>query len=130
MTYQEKIDKAIIGCDELIIDTLGTYDTSDLEEIIVGLVYNHTFSSADSVQNLIYTLEKVVDTYKGKKDYEPMKCPMCEETNLTHYDYKGTHIYDCSHCAFQGLEYIENNDLSNFNEWKWENHKGETTNGK
>ena len=66
MTYQEKIDKAIIGCDELIIDTLGTYDTSDLEEIIVGLVYNHTFSSADSVQNLIYTLEKVVDTYKGE----------------------------------------------------------------
>lgn len=63
--YSEKIAHIVEKCDDIIIKTLETYDTSDLETIILYLIKNHSFSSADSVQNLIYTLEKVVDEYKG-----------------------------------------------------------------
>ena len=63
MRYEQKIDKLIQDIDELIIETLKEYDTSDLEEIIVGLIENHIFTSKDSIQNLIYTLEKVQDLY-------------------------------------------------------------------
>ena len=61
MESQEKINKIVQETDNLIIDTLGTYDTSDLEDIILGLVENHMFSSKDSIQNLIYSLEKLMD---------------------------------------------------------------------
>ena len=59
--YKDKLNKIVEDTDNLIIDTLGTYDTSDLEDIILGLVINHTFSSKDSIQNLIYSLEKVME---------------------------------------------------------------------
>jgi hypothetical protein len=65
MNYDRKIDRIISDCDDIIIDTLGSYDTSDLEEIVVGLVCNHAFTSHDSIRNLIYTLEKLEDAYKG-----------------------------------------------------------------
>ena len=61
MTYAQKINKIVEDTDNLIIDTLGSYDTSDLEDIVLGLVINHTFSSKDSIQNLIYSLEKVME---------------------------------------------------------------------
>ena len=61
MTYAQKIGKIVEDTDNLIIDTLGTYDTSDLEDIVLGLITNHTFSSKDSIQNLIYSLEKVME---------------------------------------------------------------------
>lgn len=61
MGYEQKLNKIIEDTDNLIIDTLGTYDTSDLEDIIIGLITNHTFSSKDSIQNLIYSLEKVME---------------------------------------------------------------------
>lgn len=63
--YDRKINKIISDCDDIIIDTLGTYDTSDLEDIVVGLVCNHIFTSGDSIRNLIYTLEKLEDIYRG-----------------------------------------------------------------
>lgn len=59
--YKDKLNKIVEDTDDLIIDTLGSYDTSDLEDIILGLVINHTFSSKDSIQNLIYSLEKVME---------------------------------------------------------------------
>lgn len=59
--YKDKLNKIVEDTDDLIIDILGTYDTNDLEDIILGLVINHTFSSKDSIQNLIYSLEKVME---------------------------------------------------------------------
>ena len=61
MTYTMKINKIIQETDDLIIEILKEYDTSDLEEIIIGLVANHTFSSKDSIQGLIYELEKLME---------------------------------------------------------------------
>lgn len=61
MEYQEKINKIVQETDNLIINILEEYDTSDLEDIILGLVENHIFSSKDSIQNLIYSLEKLMD---------------------------------------------------------------------
>lgn len=64
MKYRDKINSIVKDTDKLIISKLKRYDTSDLEEVIVELLYNHTFTSADSIQNLIYTLEKMIDEYK------------------------------------------------------------------
>ena len=64
MEYIDKINSIVKDTDKLIISKLHRYDTSDLEEIIIGLLYNHAFTSADSIQNLIYTLEKMIDEYK------------------------------------------------------------------
>lgn len=58
-TYAQKIAKLISDIDNLIIESLEKYDTLDLQNIIVGLVLNHTFTSGDSVQNLIYALENI-----------------------------------------------------------------------
>ena len=61
MSYREKIEEIVQETDRLIIDKLVEYDTSDLEEIIIGLVMNHTFTSKDSIQGLIYELEKLME---------------------------------------------------------------------
>ena len=61
MTYEMKISRIVDDIDEIIIERLGSYDTSDLEEIIEYLVLNHTFTSKDSIQNLIYSLERLKD---------------------------------------------------------------------
>ena len=61
MNYREKIEEIVQETDRLIIDKLVKYDTSDLEEIIIGLVMNHTFTSKDSIQGLIYELEKLME---------------------------------------------------------------------
>ena len=61
MSYREKIEEIVQETDRLIIDKLVKYDTSDLEEIIIGLVMNHTFTSKDSIQGLIYELEKLME---------------------------------------------------------------------
>lgn len=61
MTYEMKISRIVDDIDEIIIERLGSYDTSDLEEIIECLVLNHTFTSKDSIQNLIYSLERLKD---------------------------------------------------------------------
>lgn len=58
-TYAEKIEKCVTACDLEIIKTFDEYDTRDLEEIICGLVKNHLYTTADSVQGLIYELEKI-----------------------------------------------------------------------
>jgi hypothetical protein len=63
MTYEQKIDKLVSDIDEIIIETLKQYDTRDLEEIIKGLIVNHIFTSKDSIQGLIYELEKLKDIY-------------------------------------------------------------------
>lgn len=60
LSYNQKIDKIVKETDNLIIETLKEYDTSDLEEIIIRLVCNHTFTSNDSIQNLIYSLERLM----------------------------------------------------------------------
>lgn len=65
--YELKIASLINDIDDLIIDTLGTYDTNDLETIIEGLICNHAFSSKDSIQNLIYSLEKLQDYMEGEE---------------------------------------------------------------
>lgn len=61
MSYKDKIEEIIKETDKLIIDKLDEYDTRDLEEIIIGLVMNHTFTSKDSIQGLIYELEKLME---------------------------------------------------------------------
>lgn len=61
MNYREKIEEIVQETDRLIIDKLVKYDTSDLEEIIIGLVMNHIFTSKDSIQGLIYELEKLME---------------------------------------------------------------------
>ena len=61
MTYEMKINRIVQDIDDIIIDILGTYDTSDLQTIIENLVCNHTFTSKDSIQELIYGLEKLKD---------------------------------------------------------------------
>lgn len=62
-TYAQKIAKLISDIDNLIIESLEKYDTLALQDIIVGLVLNHTFTSDDSIQNLIYALENIKEEY-------------------------------------------------------------------
>lgn len=61
MTYEMKINRIVQDIDDIIIDILGSYDTSDLQEIVEALVCNHTFTSKDSIQELIYGLERLKD---------------------------------------------------------------------
>lgn len=61
MTYEMKINRIVQDIDDIIIDNLGTYDTSDLQEIVEALVVNHLFTSKDSIQELIYGLERLKD---------------------------------------------------------------------
>ena len=63
MTYEQKIDKLVSDIDEIIIETLKQYDTDDLSTIIECLVINHIFTSKDSIQDLIYRLEKLKEVY-------------------------------------------------------------------
>ena len=58
-TYAEKIETCVAECDSAIIKVFDEYDTRDLEEIVCGLVKNHLYTTADSVQGLIYELEKI-----------------------------------------------------------------------
>ena len=61
MTYAIKIANIVQDIDNIIIDILGTYDTDDLSTIIEQLICNHTFTSKDSIQDLIYRLERLMD---------------------------------------------------------------------
>lgn len=55
--FDRKIQKCIIDCDDAISDILGAYNTRELEYIILGLLYNHCFTSSDSIKHLIDTLK-------------------------------------------------------------------------
>lgn len=46
-----------------------------------------------------------------------MKCPLCDETNVEHIVYKGTHIYVCEDCPFVGFELILEKDYKNMIDW-------------
>lgn len=57
MTKYQKIDILMEHINELIEDTLGNYDTEDLELIIMWLLQSHILTSKDSINNLIIELE-------------------------------------------------------------------------
>ena len=61
--YKQKIEKIVQLIDEIIIQELSEYSTRDLEDVVLGLVDYHAFTSADSIQGLIYELEKLKDLY-------------------------------------------------------------------
>lgn len=63
MERQEKIEKCIDEINDIIIDNLGVYDVDDLTDVIVGVLKNHMLTSRDSLQNLIYEIEKLEDSY-------------------------------------------------------------------
>lgn len=52
-----KMDKLLENINDLIVDSLGEYDTDKLNEIIVGLLQQHIFTSNDSIDSLIIYLE-------------------------------------------------------------------------
>lgn len=61
---EKDFNRLIEDIEDLIIEKyekLGGYDTDDLSDIIVALIENHIFSSKDSVQNLIYELENIIE---------------------------------------------------------------------
>ena len=45
-----------------------------------------------------------------------MKCPMCEDGDLEHEDYNGTHIYKCNLCPFVAFEDVEYRDEENISQ--------------
>lgn len=61
MTYDMKINRIVQDIDDIIIDNLGSYDTSELQDIVEALVVNHQFTSKDSIQELIHGLERLKD---------------------------------------------------------------------
>ena len=63
MERQLKIEKCIDEINDIIIDNLCVCDTDDLTEIIIGVLKNHMLTSLDSLQNLIYEIEKLEDSY-------------------------------------------------------------------
>lgn len=64
-------------------------------------------------------IDEVVDWLNDTEN--DMKCPMCEEYNIKHEEYKGSHIYICQSCPFVGFELIETKDKENMIEWLKEN---------
>lgn len=46
-----------------------------------------------------------------------MKCNMCEEANLQHHKFKGTHIYVCDSCPNVQLEYYSSENAKNLCEF-------------
>ena len=61
---EKDFNRLIEDIDDLIIkayEKWGGYNTEDLNDIIVALIKNHAFSSKDSVQNLIYELENIIE---------------------------------------------------------------------
>ena len=61
---EKDFNRLIEDIDDLIIkayEKWGGYNTEDLNDIIVALIENHAFSSKDSVQNLIYELENIIE---------------------------------------------------------------------
>lgn len=61
--YYENIDNIVNKIDELIIQEMfhNCYDTDDLQLIVCKLIMNHGFTSKDTIQNLIYELENIIE---------------------------------------------------------------------
>ena len=61
----EDIDNMIISVYEKYENENGEtgYNTSDLQDIIIALIINHSYSSKDSIQELIFDLEKLEEEY-------------------------------------------------------------------
>lgn len=57
------MNKCINEINDVIQRNYGNYDTDDLENIIEGLVASHIFTSKDSINNLIQTLENLKENY-------------------------------------------------------------------
>jgi hypothetical protein len=59
--YYNYISNIVCDIDKLIQDKMlyHEYDTDDLANIIIGLILNHEYSSKDTIQGLIYDLEKI-----------------------------------------------------------------------
>ena len=69
---EKDFKKLIEDIDNLIINVYEKYEnedyelgynTNDLNDIIIALINNHGYSSKDSIQSLIYDLEKLQDLY-------------------------------------------------------------------
>lgn len=46
-----------------------------------------------------------------------LKCPLCEETNVKHIEFRGTHIYICEDCplvAFEDVDYLDCDNMIDF----------------
>ena len=59
--YYNYINNIVKDVDKLIIKKMvhNVYDTEDLNNIIVGLILNHQYSSNDTIDSLICDLEKI-----------------------------------------------------------------------
>lgn len=57
------MEKLIKKIDKIIIKELKNYNTDELNNIIIGLIENHIFTSKDSINNLIELLEELKKEY-------------------------------------------------------------------
>lgn len=55
------MEKIIKEINNIIVEQYGNYDTNDLNDIIIELLRNHIFTSKDSIKNLIYELENLLE---------------------------------------------------------------------
>ena len=53
----------------------------------------------------------------GNSDYCDMECPLCEENHIKHINYNNTQIYVCEDCSFVALEFVEDKDIENLEEY-------------
>jgi hypothetical protein len=63
MINYKELTKKIMELISKAYKNYGGYDTNDLNDIIIGMISDHIFTTKDSIQNLIYDLEKMRDYY-------------------------------------------------------------------
>lgn len=63
--YYKGIDAIAIKIDRLIVDCMvnNEYDAEDLENIILALLQRFNYTTRDTIQNLIYSLERLEEYY-------------------------------------------------------------------
>lgn len=93
------------------------YSTTDLNDIIEILISNHTFTSNDSIKDLIIRLENMIDETRYCSECgKSMKKGYCIENGLEYYCSD-----ECLHKHYTNEEYIEMYDNGNgdsyYTEW-------------
>ena len=94
------------------------YSTTDLNDIIEILISNHTFTSKDSVKDLIIRLENMIDENRYCSECaKSMKKGYCIENGLEYYCSD-----ECLHKHYTNDEYIKMYDNGNgdsyYTEWE------------
>ena len=102
----------------------------------VGTFRNVIFDSRDQVRKQLISYHSI--DWTGEKDIESLslydlldygewelqeiekdfvKCPLCCADSMSYKSWLGTHLYICDECPFLSMEYYNDNDITNLQDY-------------